>query len=129
MKKKARNDLVGVVIGLLMVIIGVAIFNSNATISSAFLESGDNWTWWSILIVLLPLICGIGMLYTKPDFLLSKIIAVVGAVIVIVVILVNTTIQIQKSISAIEWIISGLLVLGGFGIVVSSLFMNRIKPD
>lgn len=127
MNNKARNELIAVTIGMIMVILGVVLLMYNTTVTSAFLESGDNWTWWRIILVLLPLVAGIIMLLWKPHLLISKIIAVTGALIVIIVILINTTIIIDKGMTIFQWLLCGLLILVGFGITIGALFLNKKK--
>lgn len=127
MNSRARNELIRVVAGLLMVVVGVALFMSKTRVSSTFLESDGVWTWWKILLVLLPLAAGIVMLAVKPGFWVSKVVASLGAVLVVTVILVNTTIIIEENIASYEWVIYGVLIFGGMLVSILSLFIRRKK--
>ncbi len=100
---------------------------SKTRVSSAFLESDGDWTWWKILLVLLPLAAGIVMLAVKPGFWVSKVVASLGAVLVVTVILVNTTIIIEEDIASYEWVIYGVLIFGGMLVSILSLFIRRKK--
>lgn len=127
MNSRARNELIRVVAGLLMIVVGVALFMSKTRVSSAFLESDGVWTWWKIILVLLPLAAGIVMLAVKPGFWVSKAVASLGAVLVVTVILVNTTIIIEEDIASYEWVIYGVLIFGGMLVSILSLFIRRKK--
>lgn len=127
MNSRARNELIRVVAGLLMIVVGVALFMSKTRVSSDFLEYDGGWTWWKILLVLLPLAAGIVLLAVKPHLKISGIVAGLGAVLVVAVILVNTTIIIEKDIASYEWVIYGVLIFGGMLVSVLSLFIRRKK--
>lgn len=127
MNNRAKNELVGVVAGLLMIVAGVALFMFKTRVMSDFLELGGAWTWWKIALVLLPLAAGIVMLIVRPHSKLSVIVAGVGAILVIVMILVNTTIVIEKDIAPYEWVIYGVLIFGGMLVSLLSLFIRRKK--
>ncbi|MCM1308552.1 MAG: hypothetical protein NC223_08140 [Butyrivibrio sp.] len=127
MNSRARNELIRVVAGLLMIVAGMALFMSKTSVSSDFLEYGGGWNWWKILLVLLPLAAGIVLLAVKPHLKVSGIVAALGAVLVVAVILVNTTIIIEKDIASYEWVIYGVLIFGGMLVSVLSLFIRRKK--
>lgn len=127
MNSRARNELIRVVAGLLMIVVGVALFMSKTRVSSAFLEYDGGWNWWKILLVLLPLAAGIVLLAVKPHLKISGVVAGLGAVLVVAVILVNTTIIIEKDIASYEWVIYGVLIFGGMLVSVLSLFIRRKK--
>lgn len=127
MNRRARNELIRVVAGLLMIVVGVALFMSKTRVSSAFLEYDGVWNWWKILLVLLPLAAGIVLLAVKPHLKISGIVAGLGAALVVAVILVNTTIIIEKDIASYEWVIYGVLIFGGMLVSVLSLFIRRKK--
>lgn len=129
MNSRARNELIRVVAGLLMIVVGVALFMSKTRVSSDFLESDGVWTWWKIILVLLPLAAGIVLLVVKPNLKASGIVAALGAVLLIAVILINTTIIIEKDIAPYEWAIYGVLVFGGMLVSVLSLFIRRKKKS
>lgn len=127
MNNRARNELIGVIVGLAMIITGVCLFISKTSITSTFLEVKGIWKWWSILLVFLPLLTGIILSAVKPQHIVPKIIALVGAVLLIVVIMVNSTIIIEEKISPFEWILCGVLALGGLFICFVSLFAKKKK--
>ncbi len=127
MNKKARNELIRVIIGLVMIAVGVGLFISKTQMTSDFLEFDGIWSWWKTVLTLLPLAVGIVMLIVKPRLMASKLVATLGALLAIAVILINTTIIIEKEIAPVEWIIYGVLVLCGIIVSLSALFIKRNK--
>lgn len=115
MNTKARNEFIKVVIGLALIAAGVGYFISKTSITSSFLEINETWKWWSVLLVFLPVIAGIVMLIIKPQLLFSKLLAAGGAIGLVVVIMINTTIVLTEKLKVIEWI--GIIVLIFLGVV------------
>ena len=113
MNKRARNQLLLVIIGLGMMLIGMVLFLTKTKISSNFLNTDGGWPLWGTLLVLLPLAAGIVMLIVKPKLP------------VIVMIVANIKIVIRKKIAPIEWVIYGFLIIGGVLVSITSLFIRR----
>ena len=113
MNTKARNELIKVVAGLLMITAGVGYFITKTTITSTFIEISGAWKWWSVMLVFVPIIAGIVLLIIKPQWLASKFVATGGAIFLVVVIMLNSTIVLTEKLKAIEWIaVFGLIILG-----------------
>ena len=113
MNTKARDELIKVVIGLLMITAGVGYFISKTTITSTFIEVNGEWKLWSVFLVFLPAIIGVVLLIVKPQWLASKLVAAGGAIFLVVVIMLNSTIVLTEKLKAIEWIVVfGLIILG-----------------
>lgn len=127
MNSRARNEMIAVAVGMILIISGVLFLMYNTSVSSAFLESDGGWTWWKILLVLLPLAAGIVLLAVRPEHKVSKIVAVAGALLVILVIILNTTIIIDKGMTILEWFFCGILIVAGFGLTIAALFLNKKK--
>lgn len=127
MNKRARNELVRVIIGLIMIAVGVGLFISKTRITSELLGIGGAWSWWKTLLILLPLAVGIIMLIVKPHLLASRLVAFFGALLAIVAILLNITIIIERDIAPYEWVIYGVLVFGGVIVSLSALFIKKKK--
>lgn len=125
MNKRARNQLLLVIIGLGMMLIGMVLFLTKTKISSNFLNTDGGWPLWGTLLVLLPLAAGIVMLIVKPKLPVSKWLAICGAILVIVMIVANIKIVIRKKIAPIEWVIYGFLIIGGVLVSITSLFIRR----
>lgn len=125
MNKRARNELISVIVGLVMVVIGTTLLLTKATVRSDFFTE---WKFWQQILVLIPLVAGIVLLIVKPHFIVSKIVAVAGAIALLVVIFVNATFIIEKNIPAIYWIVSSVLAGAGFvTCIVVLLIMGRKK--
>ena len=84
MNKKARNELIRVIIGLVMIAAGVGLFISKTSVSTELLSFGGVYSWWITVLVILPLAAGIVMLIVKPHLMASKIVAIAGAVVIVV---------------------------------------------
>ena len=125
MNKRARNQLLWVIIGLGMMLIGMVLFLTKTKISSNFLNTDGGWPLWGTLLVLLPLAAGIVMLIVKPKLPVSKWLAICVAILVIVMIVANIKIVIRKKIAPIEWVIYGFLIIGGVLVSITSLFIRR----
>jgi uncharacterized membrane protein len=110
---KARDELIKVVIGLLMITAGVGYFISKTTITSTFIEVNGEWKLWSVFLVFLPAIIGVVLLIAKPQWLASKLVAAGGAIFLVVVIMLNSTIVLTERLKVIEWVaVFGLIILG-----------------
>lgn len=113
MNTKARDELIKVVIGLLMITAGVGYFISKTTITSTFIEVNGEWKLWSVFLVFLPAIIGVVLLIVKPQWLASKLVAAGGAIFLVVVIMLNSTIVLTERLKVIEWVaVFGLIILG-----------------
>lgn len=113
MNTKARDELIKVVIGLLMITAGVGYFISKTTITSTFIEVNGDWKLWSVFLVFLPAIIGVVLLIAKPQWLASKLVAAGGAIFLVVVIMLNSTIVLTERLKVIEWVaVFGLIILG-----------------
>lgn len=127
MNKKARNQLLLVITGLSMMIIGMVLFLTKTKISSDFLNADGGWPLWGTLLMLIPLVAGIVMLIVKPHLQASRWVALGGAVLVVVMIIANIKIVIQKEIAPAEWIVYGILIIGGVFVSITSLLIRRKK--
>lgn len=127
MDNRARNELIGVLVGIAMIITGVCLFISKTSISSDFLQVEGIWEWWSILLVFVPLLTGIVLATLKPRWIIAKIVAVLGAIFLLAVIMANSTIIIEKKIMPFEWFLYIGLTTGGLLIILFALFVKKRK--
>ena len=127
MNTKARNELIIMIAGLLLIVVGVWLFISKTSITSDYLQMEGFWSWWKVVITFLPLLAGIVLLIIKPNLLVSKLLALVGAIALVVLIMVNTTIVVEAKITTIQWIISiGCPVVGTI-LCFIALFLRKRK--
>lgn len=127
MNTKARNELIVMIAGLLLIVAGVWLFISKTSVTSDYLQMQGFWSWWKVVITFLPLLAGIVLLIIKPNLLVSKIVALVGAIALVVLIMINTTIVVEEKIATWQWIISiGCPALGTVLCFVA-LFLRKRK--
>lgn len=128
MNRRLRNELIEVIAGLVMIIIGVVLFLNKVTVVSEFLQGSDYWVTWKRLLCLVPLAAGIVLMIVRKDWIGSKIISGIGALLIIVLVIATTTLVLDTRIDIIEWIVFSALILGGVIIIVVALIMaNRKK--
>lgn len=125
MNKKAKRELIEAISGLVMVIVGVFLFVSKARMESDFLNINGKWTWWKVTISFLPLIAGIVMMVAKPKLRVSKLIALVGVLVVAIILFIDTTIVVKAGVHPMEWIMGIVLVTLGMIVCVAALFFKR----
>ena len=127
MNQRAKYQLIGLISGLVMMAVGVFLFMSKTRIESGFLREGGSWAAWKIILVLLPLAIGIVMMIVKPDLKASGIVALAGALLIIIVIFSDVTVIIEKDFKIAECVLDILLIVLGAAICVVSLFFKRKK--
>ena len=127
MNQRAKYQLIGLISGLVMMAVGVFLFMSKTRIESGFLREGGSWAAWKIILVLLPLAVGIVMMIVKPELKASGIVALAGALLVIIVIFSDVTVIIEKDFKIAECVLDILLIVLGAAICVVSLFFKRKK--
>ena len=125
MNQRAKYQLIGLISGLVMIAVGVFLFMSKTRIESGFLRKGGSWAPWKIILVLLPLVAGIIMLIVKPDLKASGIVALVGALVVVIVIFSDVTVIIEKDFKIAECILDILLIVVGIVLCLMSLFLKK----
>lgn len=127
MNQRAKYQLIGLISGLIMIAVGVFLFMSKTRIESGFLREGGSWAPWKIILVLLPLVAGIIMLIVKPDLKAPGIVALVGALVVVIVIFSDVTVIIEKDFKIAECILDILLIVVGVVLCLMSLFFKKKK--
>lgn len=128
MNQNAKNQLIEVICGLVMMIVGVFLFMSKTRVQSGFLGRGEEtWATWKVVLVLIPLAVGVIMMIIKPHMRAAKYVALAGAALIGIVIFFDMTIIIEKDIKVIEWILDILLMFGGLAVCLIALFANKKK--
>lgn len=120
---KQRNELVEFIVGLAMLVIGLYLFTGRVSVSSSFFSSGINYG--SIRVptgaVFVPFIVGIIMVFAKPESFISKLVAGLGVLIILVSIIMSVNIRLE-TISLYEWLLYLVAIFGGLGLVCRILF-------
>ena len=120
---KQRNELVEFIIGLAMLVIGLYLFTGRVSVSSSFFSSGIYYGAVRIPTgaVFVPFIVGIIMVFAKPESFLSKLVAGLGILIILVSIIMSVNIRLE-TISLYEWLLYIIAIFGGLGLVCRILF-------
>ncbi|WP_310602644.1 hypothetical protein [Anaerosporobacter sp.] len=120
---KQRNELAEFVVGLAMLVIGLYLFTSRVSVSSSFFSYGISYG--SVHLptgaVFIPFIVGIIMLFAKPESFLSKLVAALGLLLIIVSIIMSVHIRLQ-TITLYEWLLYLITIFGGLALVCRVLF-------
>lgn len=120
---KQRNELVEVIVGLAMLVIGLYLFTGRVSVSSSFFSSGIYYGTVRIPTgaVFVPFIVGIIMVFAKPESFLSKLVAGLGVLIILVSIIMSVNIRLE-TISLYEWLLYIIAIFGGLGLVFRIVF-------
>lgn len=127
--EKEKNDLVRAITGLIMLFAGVCALMIKIHINSTFLEVESAKDAAIMLLVLLPMVAGLILWFIKPLMLLAKIITLSGFALIIIVATATSTITITRHISAWEWILYIVLIVGGIAMELRVLFNNIREGD
>ena len=120
---KQRNELVEFIVGLAMLVIGLYLFTGRVSVSSSFFSSGIYYGTVRIPTgaVFVPFIVGIIMVFAKPESFLSKLVAGLGVLIILVSIIMSVNIRLE-TISLYEWLLYIIAIFGGLGLVCRIVF-------
>lgn len=126
---KQRNELVEFIVGLAMLVIGLYLFTGRVSVSSSFFSSGIYYGTVRIPTgaVFVPFIVGIIMVFAKPESFLSKLVAGLGVLIILVSIIMSVNIRLE-TISLYEWLLYIVAIFGGLGLVCRIVF-TKPKND
>lgn len=125
MKENAKRELIMMIIGMLMIVGGVFYFISNVKLISSFFSPDATWPLWASILCLLPLLAGIVLMIVKPGKWYPRLIALAGAVLVIVMICWHTTLHLRTRWAAWQWITVGVLMVGGLALILITLFSRK----
>ncbi len=118
-----RNELVEFIVGLAMLVIGLYLFTQRVSVSSSFFSSGISYGNVRIPTgaVFVPFIVGIIMVFAKPESFVSKLVAGLGVLIILVSIILSVNIRLE-TISLYEWLLYIIAIFGGLGLIGRVLF-------
>lgn len=127
---KQRNGLAEFIIGLAMLVVGLYLFTQRVSVSSNFFSSGVYYGSISIPTgaVFIPFIIGIIMVFAKPESFVSKLVAGLGVLFILVSVIMSVRIQLQ-TISLYEWILYLVSIFGGLGLLARVLFSKPKTGD
>lgn len=124
--KKAKNELLQLLAGLLMLVAGLFILSQKVMVSSGFFGYGFmlGGIYLGNGLIMVPFIIGILWMFGSGGSFLSKLFTVASVVIIIVAIIMTTNLSMVR-ISLYEWVLILVLIFGGAGLVARLLFSDR----
>lgn len=124
--KKAKNELLQLLAGLLMLVAGLFILSQKVMVSSGFFGYGFmiGGIHLGNGLIMVPFIIGILWMFGSGGSLLSKLFTIASVVIIIVAIIMTTNIFMVR-ISLYEWVLILVLIFGGAGLVARLLLSDR----
>lgn len=130
--KNAKNELLQLLAGLLMLVAGMFILAQKVMVTSTFTSFGfmiADFRFGNGLIML-PFIIGIMWMFGSGGSFLSKLFTIASVVFIIVAIVMTTNISLVRM-TLYEWILILVLIFGGAGMLSRVLFskQNDIKTD
>lgn len=128
--KKARNELAEFIIGLAMLVLGLYLFMQKVTVSTGFFQGSFilGGVYVNTGLVVVPFIIGIIMIFVKPESFISKLVASLGLLLIIVSIISSTTMRLSN-ITLYEWLLFLVLIFGGLALVCRILFKSPGKKE
>lgn len=123
--KKARNELLQFLAGLVMLIAGLFIFSQKVMVSSGFFGYGFALGGWHLSngLIMVPFIIGVVWMFASEGSFPSKVFTAAGVFIVVIAIIMTTNISLVR-ISLYEWVLILVLIFGGVGLLARILFAN-----
>lgn len=121
---KKASDYIEFYMGIVLIVSGIFFLLSKAVVHSGFGA-------WSIAgmnissgLVIIPLMIGIIWLVNNPKSILARLITIAGSIFIIASIIINIRITFTTT-SMFDYVIMMLLIAGGIGLVLKSIFMAR----
>lgn len=114
------------VIGLIMLVVGLFLFSHNATLTSTLISEGIKLGSVRInpLFFALPLAVGIVLYIVWPKAVFSKVISIIGVVVIVAGIVFTTTLTIPRK-SLFQWLFDLVLIIGGAFLMCWSMFSEN----
>lgn len=124
--KKARNELLQFLAGLVMLIAGLFIFSQKVMVTSAFFGHGFSIGGWHLSngLIMVPFIIGVIWMFASAGSFSSKLFTAAGVLIVVVAVIMTTNISMVR-ITLYEWVVILVLIFGGAGLLARILFAAR----
>lgn len=121
---KKASDYLEFYMGIVLIVSGIFFLLSKAVVHSGFGA-------WSIAgmnvssgLVIIPLMIGIIWLVNNPKSIIARLITIAGSIFIIASIIMNIRITFTTT-SMFDYLVMMLLIAGGIGLVLKSIFMAR----
>ena len=126
--KKAGNEMMQFIAGILMLVAGLFIFSQKVVVSNSFFYGGLTLggVHLSNGIIMIPLIAGIIWMFASGGSLGSKLLSGFGVLVIILSIILSTNIRLVR-ITLFEWVVILVLIFGGLGLLIKVLFVGPKK--
>lgn len=124
--KKAKNELMQFVAGIIMLVVGLYIFSQKVIVFSGFFSFGGGR--FSSGLIVVPLIIGIVWMFVSGANFASKVFTVLAAIIIIASVVMTTNIHLS-AMTLYDWILILVLIFGGAGLVGKVLFAGNFSDD
>lgn len=126
--KKASNELLQFIVGILMLVSGLFIFSQKVVVSSGMFYGGLTFggIHFSNGIIMIPLIAGIIWMFISGASFASKLMTGFGVFVIILSIILSTNISLAHM-TLFSWIVILVLIFGGFGLLIRVLFVKPVE--
>ena len=121
---KKASDFIEFYMGIMLIAAGIFFLLSKAVVHSGFGA-------WSIAgmnvssgLVIIPLMIGIVWLVNNPKSIIARLITIAGSVFIVASIIMSIRITFTTT-SMFDYVVMMLLMAGGIGLVLKSIFMAR----
>ena len=129
---RGAKDLTIFVAGVLMCAAGLYLFLSNVSVQTHFWGGGVHF--FGIIggagipsgLVTVPFIIGIVMLFFAPESIWSKIVTVLGMLVILLAIIESTTLKFEQT-NAFIYLMMVILIFGGFAMVMRILLFGSYE--
>lgn len=126
--KKARNEILQFLAGLVMLIAGLFIFSQKVMVSSGFFGFGFGGFHMGNGLIMVPFIIGVIWMFASEGSIASKFFTAAGVLIIVVAVIMTTNISLAYT-TLYEWILILVLIFGGAGLLARILFAARPGKD
>ena len=125
--KKSTNPLILFLVGVVMFGVGAFLFSKNVTVTNTWGMGHIGGARINGGLVVLPMIIGVVWWFISPKSIPAKILTGLGFIFIVVSVIMSTRL-VMKNLDLYEYILILVLMAGGAGLVLKTLFGNN-KDD
>ena len=128
--KKAKNELLQFLGGLVMLIAGLFILSQKVMVYSGFFGHGINigGFYMNNGLIMIPFIIGVVWMFASEGSFPSKVFTALGVLIIVLAIIMTTNIRMVR-ITLYEWVLILVLIFGGAGLLARILFATKRNSE
>ena len=126
--KKAGNEMLQFIAGILMLVAGLFILSQKVVVSNSFFygELTLGGIHFSSGLIMIPLIAGIIWMFASGGSFASKLMTGFGVFVIVLSIILSTNIHLVRM-KLFDWIVILVLIFGGVGLLIKVLFVGQNK--